>query len=153
MGTNLGSDNALRNAVTPIVEALGYQTVDVAMSVVTGRRHVNLVVYKNSGVSVDDCAAIHKTLLPRLEVLLNDRDIAMQVASPGIDRAIKNDIEYSVFVGRGVRVLCASTGDWTAGIIQSATEAGVVIASDDTTHSIPFADIQKAKLDYSQEVR
>ena len=88
-----------------------------------------------------------------MEVLLNDRDIAMQVASPGIDRAIKNDIEYSVFVGRGVRVLCASTGDWTAGIIQSATEAGVVIASDDTTHSIPFADIQKAKLDYSQEVR
>ena len=143
----------MRDSVAPIIEALGFHTVDVEQSVVNGRRHVHLVVYKNSGVSIDDCAAIHKTLRPRLEVLLNDRDLAVQIASPGVDRAIKNDIEYSIFVGRRVRIMRLGAGVWTQGTIDSTTEAEVVIVSEGTTHRIPFEDIQKAKLDYSQEVR
>lgn len=135
------------------MEALGFDVLEVDQGVVSGRRHVHLVVHRSSGVSIDDCAEIHKTLRPRLEVLLNERDIALQVASPGMDRAIKSDIEYSIFVGRGIRVLRRSDEEWTAGIVESTTEAEVVIASGETIHHIPFEDIQKANLDYSQEVR
>ena len=91
----------LRENVSPVVKAMGFSIVELESSVVSGRTHVHLVIYRPSGVSIDDCAEVHRTVQPRLETLMDDRDIALQVASPGVDRAIKSNIEYSVFVGRG----------------------------------------------------
>jgi ribosome maturation factor RimP len=144
---------SLREQVSDVVSGLGYSVVDVNQSVVKGRTHVHLVIYRREGVNVDDCAEIHKTVAPRLELLLDDRDVALQVASPGIDRTFKSNREFAVFVNRGVKVLLKSSMEWTSGIVASSDETSVTLESDGTSAHIPFSDIQKAKLDYTQEVR
>lgn len=143
----------LTSELEDVVRGLGFEIVELNQSVVKGRTHVHLVVYREEGVNVDHCAEIHKTLAPRLELLLDDRDVALQVASPGIDRVIKNMHEFSVFAGRGVRVLRKSSMEWEAGRIEETDERSVTLRTGERRITVEFADIQKAKLDYTQEVR
>ena len=143
---------ALRNQVEPIVEGTGYRVVELSSGVVKGRPHVNLVVYHPNGVSIDDCAEMHRTLLPRIELLMNNRDVALQISSPGIERTFKDESEFAVFLGRGVQLLLRDDG-WIGGCIVSATGTEVEIRTDGGVRTFAFADIQKAKLDYTQEVR
>jgi ribosome maturation factor RimP len=144
---------SLQDQISGVVTGMGYSIVDVDQSVVKGRIHVHLVVYRKEGVNVDNCAEIHKTIAPRLELLLDDRDVALQVASPGIDRILKSNAEFAVFAGRGVKVLRKSTMEWTAGMVEESDESSVTLTLEGTSEVIPFSDVQKAKLDYTQEVR
>ena len=91
--------------------------------------------------------------MPRAELILDDRDVALQVASPGIDRTFKENSEFAVFVDRGVRVLMQGTDDWIGGVVDSVSERDVTLRDGQQRQSIAFADIQKARLDYSQEVK
>ena len=143
----------LADQVTPIVEGLGFRVVELNTAVVSGRIQVTLVIYSEDGVGIDDCATVHKTVLPRLEVLLDHRDVALQVASPGIDRILKDWKEFAVFAGRGVRVLRRGEEQWMGGIVRRADDHEVEIEGPSGLTVIQYAEIQKAKLDYTQEVR
>ena len=145
--------DALREQLEEIVQGVGFSIVELHSSVVKGRTHVHLVVYRPEGVSIDDCAEVHKTVRPRIELLLDDRDVALQVASPGIDRTIKDNSEYAVFVGRGVRLLKKGAESWLGGVIRAGSDREVEIETAEGIETIPYAEIQKAKLDYTQEVR
>ena len=144
---------ALREQLEDVVQGAGFSIVELHWSVVKGRTHVNLVVYRPEGVGVDDCAEVHRIVRPRIELLLDDRDVALQVASPGIDRIIKENSEFAVFEGRGVKVLPHTSDTWIAGIIREAGDQEVMIETADGPERIEYAEIQKAKLDYTQEVR
>ncbi|MFW5689108.1 MAG: hypothetical protein ACOC1U_05975 [Spirochaetota bacterium] len=144
---------ALREQIEEVVQGVGFSIVELHSSVVKGRTHVNLVVYRPEGVGIDDCAEVHRTVRPRLELLLDDRDVALQVASPGIDRTLKENREFAVFTGRGVKVLPRDADTWIAGIIRDAGEREVEIETAEGPRRIAYAEIQKAKLDYTQEVR
>jgi ribosome maturation factor RimP len=143
----------LAENVTPIVEGLGFRVVELNTAVVSGRTHVTLVIYSAAGVGIDECAIVHRTVLPRLEVLMNDRDVALQVASPGIDRVLKDWHEFEIFTGRGVRILSRGQEEWTSGVVQKAGDQEVELAGPSGVTTVRYAEIQKAKLDYTQEVR
>ncbi len=142
---------ALQEDLGPIVEGAGYRLVELHAGVIKGRTHVNIVVYRPEGIGIDDCAEAHRTLLPRIELLLDDRDVALQVASPGITRTLKDLSEFAVFCGRGVQILLHD-GGWVGGRIASVTERAVEVSTDEGARTIAFDDIQKAKLDHTQEV-
>jgi ribosome maturation factor RimP len=144
---------ALHEQLEEIVQGVGFRIVELSASVVKGRTHVNLVIYRPEGVSIDDVALVHKTVLPRIELLLDDRDVALQVASPGIDRTFKDNVEFAVFAGKGVRVLSRERDDWVGGVIGEVTGRDVEIDTPEGAMKIAFSDVQKAKLDYTQEVR
>ncbi|MFP4113223.1 MAG: hypothetical protein ACOC2Y_03210 [Spirochaetota bacterium] len=144
---------ALREQLDEIVRGAGFRIVELHTSVVKGRTHANLVIYRPEGVGINDIAEVHKTVLPRLELLLDDRDVALQVASPGIDRTIKDNSEFAVFHGRGVKILERKTDEWLGGVVGAADDEAVEIETEEGVRRIPYAEIQKAKLDHTQEVR
>jgi ribosome maturation factor RimP len=148
----MATHESLAEAITPIVEGLGFRVVEFSAQNVKGRNHAMLVIYSPQGVGIDDCATVHKTVLPRLELLMDDRDVALQVASPGIDRVLKDWREFGVFIGRGIRILPNDRDEWIAGIVANVTEDTVEVTTGDEPVEVPFAAIRKAKLDYSQEV-
>lgn len=74
------------------------------------------------------------------------------MASPGIDHKISNTGEYSIFIGKGVRIMPKDTLEWKTGVILSADEKSVYIKSGEQTEEISFDTILKARLDYAQEV-
>ena len=146
-------ESMLQQQATPIVEGLGFRVVELSIGVANGRTQVALVIYRQNGVGIDDCAQVHRTLLPRLELLMSNRDVALQVMSPGIDRVFKDWTEFGVFVGRGVTVLLRDDEAWISGVISRATDSEVELTGADGARVVPYSDIQKARLDYSQEVR
>ena len=51
----------------------------------------------------------------------------MELTSPGIEHNIKNAAEFSIFIGRNVRVWDKTVTDWVGGTIKSSDEKSVII--------------------------
>ena len=145
MATEL--DDQLRCEVEPIVSGMGFSLVELRHSRSKNQNHVILVVYRSDGVGVNECAAISKNLYPRLELIDGLENLQLQVSSPGLDRVLKSDEEYSIFVGRDVKVMLHGENDWFRGKIESAGEGEVTLRSGGEPHSIQMNQIRKAKLD------
>jgi ribosome maturation factor RimP len=126
--------------------------VELTVSRHRGAVHINAAIYRRGTVGVSDCSKVHHAILPRLELAFPDQELYVEVASPGIDRTIKDASEFPIYVGRGVRCYRHDTSDWSAGIIENADENRVVLRSAAGLVELPYGIVAKAKLDYSQEV-
>jgi ribosome maturation factor RimP len=126
--------------------------IEASVSRHRGSVQAKLVVYKKEGVGVADCSRVHRAIEPRLSLAYPDHEIFIEVASPGIDRIIKDASEFAVFIGRGVRCYRTDISDWTAGIVTETSGNRLVLRNASGSVEIPYEAIAKAKLDYSQEV-
>ncbi|TVQ39848.1 MAG: ribosome assembly cofactor RimP [Spirochaetaceae bacterium] len=145
-------EERLYEELEPIVAGYGLVLVDLRAQIVREVLHVQVVIHAAAGVGIDDCAEVHRMAAPRLEALYPDRDLHIEVGSPGIDRTIRLPREYRIFQSKGVRVYSREKQQWIAGIIHGSDEGGVTIVRAGEQQRVPFADIQKARLDDSQEV-
>jgi len=129
-----------------LVAGLGYLLVDLQIIHQKSMRLVKAVIYAKNGVGIDDCAKVHRALLPRAEVLLNSQDIQMEVSSPGLNRVIKNAAEFHAFIGERIKVLEVSRSDWLEGELIYADSVKIGLQTSDGQKDIRYADIKKAKL-------
>ena len=134
----------------PIVSGLGYSLVELRIFRTNGTTQVRAVIAhadpdNPNGIGVNDCAKVHRLLLPRLEVILDNQDIYMEVTSPGTERQIKNAAEFAFFVKKYARVYDTTISDWVAGQIVSADKEQIKLMIDGTEKVIPFTNIAKAK--------
>ncbi len=109
---------------------------------------VKVVIYHYSGVGVDDCETVYKTIMPKIELTEETEEINLEVTSPGITRNIKNAVEFSIFLDREVKVLLEDE-DWIEGTIIGAHPEKLSLRVEDSIREIPIADIRKAKLTFS----
>jgi len=140
-------DEQLRNEVEPIVSGMGFSLVELRHNRSRQQNHITLVVYRPEGVGVNDCAAISKNLHPRLELIEGLENLRFQVSSPGLDRVLKSEREYTIFAGRGVRVMLHGQKEWIRGKIEGVQEGVLSLDEDGKMKKIKIADIRKAKLD------
>jgi len=90
---------------------------------------------------------------------LGERDLQLEVSTPGLQRTLKDVYEFGLFTGKRVRVYDTSKEAWVSGIIAQADQTSVQLSQvfiEDAkemieTMSVAYADIQKAKLDYRWE--
>ncbi len=102
-------------------------------------------------IGVNDCAKVHRVLLPRLEALLGTEDTMMELTSPGIEHNIKNAAEFTVFTGRDVRVWDKTVTDWVGGKILSADDKSVTMEADNGEKlTVSYENIAKAKFIYTK---
>ena len=135
----------------PVASGLGYSLVELRIFRTNGTVQVKIAITHKDpavtiGIGVDDCAKVHRLLLPRLEALLQSQDVYMEVTSPGLERNIKNAAEFAFFIGRYVKVYDVSVSDWVSGKITSADEKSLTLKTEDTERSILYEQISKAKL-------
>lgn len=145
-------DDALFDSLEAVVRGLGLSLVEFTVTRHRGSVHIQAVVYKRGIVGVSDCSKAHHAILPRLELAFPDQELYVEVASPGIDRTIKDASEFPTYVGRGVRCYRHDTSDWTAGVVEDADEHRVILRGAAGLVELPYGIVAKAKLDYSQEV-
>jgi ribosome maturation factor RimP len=94
-----------------------------------------------------------------MELQLAERDLQLEVSTPGLQRNLKDVYEFTLFVGKRVRVYDTTKEAWLSGIIQNSNDSSVTLSEvfidDDKemieTMVVEFASIQKAKLDYRWE--
>lgn len=90
---------------TPIGTRMGLEVVDVELLGEGRHQVVRVLVDRDGGVGVEDCARLSEALSRELD--LYDLPIGaytLEVASPGLDRALRKPAEFIQFSGRTVAV-------------------------------------------------
>lgn len=144
-----GKKDELWDDVEPVISGLGFSIVELKSRIVRNNFQVHLVIYHPEGVGVEDCSLVYKTLFPRIEILIENRDINLEVSSPGIERRLKSVEEFAVFKGKGIRILPVDSEEWITGIIEETDLEKVRIKKGNETVDIEYNAVRKAKLDYS----
>ncbi len=132
-----------------LVEGMGFKLVELKIIPAKSITKISAMICSsdpNENIGVNDCAKVHRVLLPRLEALLGTEETSMELTSPGIEHNIKNAAEFAIFTGRTIRVWDKSVNDWVGGTIKSADDKSVTLekeGSDDIT--VPYENIAKAK--------
>ncbi len=145
-------DKQILEDVEPVLEGMGYFAVEIRTVIQKSGPRVYVVITKRGGVNIEDTAEVLQILRPRIQLLLDTQDVYLEVSSPGIDRVLKDFREFRAFVGRGVRVLREGQKEWIGGVIDSVEKDLLHLRKDEREITIPFAQIKKAKLDYTEEV-
>lgn len=144
-------DSPISAEVAPVITGLGYKPVEIAGQKSGKRYHISIIITGENGIGLKDCEKVHKAVLPRLELLLDDRDLHVEVSSPGISRNLKSGSEFIQFSGSSVRVLPEESAEWITGTITGADESGVTLSTPDGVRLFSYSAIRKAKLVDTQE--
>ena len=89
----------------PVVERTGVRLLDVELITGSNGPILRVTIYKPEGVSLDDCVAVNNLVEP----ILDETDpipgsYNLEVSSPGLERTLKRDKEFTIFKGRDCRV-------------------------------------------------
>lgn len=152
--------NKLFIELTALLKPIGLLVVDVRRGV--QRDGVNVVVIiTNQGdkVGLDECTKAHRLILPRLSILEDNRDISLEVSTPGLQRNFRDLYEFTLFEGSRCRVYDSRIGDWVEGVIEGPSSDEVTLTKAKIgdkkeiieNYKIPHNAIQKAKLAYAWE--
>ena len=141
----------LYEELEPVIRGMGYSVVELSRQATKGRLQIRVVIYHYNGIGLSDCELVHKTVLPRIELLEESEDIYLEVTSPGVTRKIKNGTEFAVFIDRPARILLHEADDWLHGVILGANQDEVQLQTEQGEIAITLSDIKKAKLAFSQE--
>jgi ribosome maturation factor RimP len=147
------TEEAVFESVSELLKGIGFELVEMSISRHRGTSQARAVIYSAEGVGIDECAKVHRLIHPRLQVLLEDADIQLEVSSPGTERWLKSPREYEIFSGRGVRAYLRSESAWLGGVLRGLEEGLVVIEARGRDRvRIRMEDIAKMRLDHSEEV-
>lgn len=119
-----------------IVNNLGYRLVEANSSVKPKGVQVHVVIFREGGVDLNDCAKVTRAITSTLEAFFESREIWLEVSSPGLERQLKTWREFEIFSGLPAKIY-RSGGDW-----ESATLGPNLIGPG----------VLKAKLDLLGEV-
>jgi len=141
-------EQSVREEIEPAISAMGYALVEVSVGRRRGVSHVVVVLHRDGGVGVEQCVEVSRAIKPRLELVEGLADVTLEVSSPGIERTLKDPSEYSIFRGRGVRVLPAGDGEWVGGVIEAFRDGTLVLRTPAGSREFPPGAVRRARLDY-----
>src|ERR1051325_4453248 len=125
---------------------MGYELVDAQAS--NGGRLLPLFIDKPGGVTLDDCAAASRHLTRVLAVEGIDYE-RLEVSSPGLDRPLKKEADFARFDGQEAKLkLREPIGNArrVTGVLRGVVAGVVKLENAEGMHSIPLANIDKARL-------
>jgi len=95
----------ITNVVEEYLDGEGYEFVDLKIGGNVSRPVIEVYADIEGGITSEDCATLARGLRYRLEVegLFNDL-MTLIVSSPGLNRVIKKEKDFSRFSGRRVKI-------------------------------------------------
>ena len=91
--------------ITPIVEANGFELVDVEYVKEGGTWYLRAYIDKPGGIMVDDCEVVSRELSDILdEKDFIDEAYILEVSSPGLGRPLKKEKDFARSLGEEVEV-------------------------------------------------
>src|SRR5690349_18650827 len=142
---------AIERKIEPAVTGLGFELVDVQAS--NGGRLLRVFIDKpagsDSGITLDDCAAVSRQLTRVLPVEGVDFE-RLEVSSPGLDRPLRKQRDFERFAGQKAEVRMR-TPDATGrrkfvGVLRGAEAGRVNVECDGQVIALALDDVERAKL-------
>ncbi|MGH2676290.1 MAG: ribosome maturation factor RimP [Actinomycetota bacterium] len=149
----------LEALVSPVVEAAGLELVDLDLAHEGNRRVLRVIVDREEGVDLDAIAEVSERVSRRLDVEgFDPGPYALEVSSPGVERALRRPADYGRQVGRKVKVRTTEPVDGArvhTGTLVAAGAEAVTIATDAGERTIAFGEIASARtvVDWEQELK
>lgn len=150
----LVAERAVR-VLEPLVEAEGYDLVDLEYRREGGRGVLRLFIDKPGGsVTLDDCQTVSEFLSPVLDVenIIEGRYF-LEVSSPGINRRIKKKADFERFIGSKVKMqlrIPVNGQRKVTGIIEGVEGEEIVIRGGspeaESLKKVPLVSIDRANL-------
>jgi ribosome maturation factor RimP len=135
----------------PVLGELGLELVEVQYRREQNGWVLRLVIDKQEGVSLDDCAAVSREIGQLLDIEdFIDQAYRLEVSSPGLDRPLKSMADFQRFTGRKAKIKTIAPVDGERvfiGKIQQTTGEMIILAVGRRELVIPFAQISKARLE------
>ena len=98
-------ESLVEDIVTPIVEEVNFELVDVEFKKEGPHRFLRVYIDKQGGISLDDCQLVSQKLSERLDELDPiEENYFLEVSSPGLDRPLKNEKDFIKYKGELVEV-------------------------------------------------
>lgn len=143
---------AVQEILTPVVEGMGYELLQVRVLADMGRTVLRLTADKPGGITLDDCARLSREISPHLDVA----DVVpyaynLEVSSPGLRRPLTKPSDFERYKGQEVYVTLVKVLDGRRrfkGKSGGLDEKGrVTIEADGHTFHLPWDDVTEARLD------
>lgn len=117
------------------VSQMGYELVDVEFQKEQGNWVLTLYIDKDGGVTLEDCERVSREVEP----LIDEKDPIAQsyylsVSSPGLDRPLKNERDYTRSMGKDIVVRLYAKQDGAKefiGTLKAYTAEGVCLTCKD----------------------
>jgi ribosome maturation factor RimP len=146
LANNEDLKDLIQDSTEPIVKGMGFDIVELRVNKGKKLIDIELIITKQDGIGIDDCAEISRNIYPRLELIPQCEGFVLKVSSPGVDRLLKSIAEYEIFKGRGVKLLFPEASEWEQGIIGETRKDGFMFLQGSESKFIEFAAIKKARL-------
>jgi ribosome maturation factor RimP len=147
-------ENTLFIETAPLVKKIDLLLVDISESEQQNSIQIRVVIKaKDRITTIEDCTKVHKLLEPRLELLVDNKDLLIEVSTPGLQRNLKDYYEFELFSGENVKIYDDRVSDWVSGKISNVKIDEEIlildqtIANDKKIIEIPYTFIKKAKLE------
>lgn len=145
------TDQYLRKALEPLIEAEGFRCVEVQLHRSRRARSLRVIVYRESGMDAYSLERLTRGIQFHLPLLADPEggalnDLSLEASSPGIERALRQPHEYAIFAGKAVRLLRDNSSTWEHAVIEHAAGGNVTLRFPATTTTIPIANIRRAQL-------
>ena len=133
-------EGRIADVIRPVVAAVGMDLESVRVTAAGRRRLLRVVVDSDRGVSLDDAAAVSRTLSAALDsvAVMGDFPYTLEVSSPGVDRPLTDPRHWRRAAGRLVRVAVTDSGVITGRVVSADTE-GVTLDVDGTRRRFRYS--------------
>jgi ribosome maturation factor RimP len=141
----------IEDAIKPSLVDMGFELVQVKLMDGKSSQTLQIMAERPDGsMGLEDCAAISR----QISAILDVEDVIatayrLEVSSPGIDRPLVRLTDYTKYIGHQAKietVLPVSARKRFAGVLKAVEGDTIVITVDNKEFTLPFMDIQSAKL-------
>ncbi len=128
-----GIKDTVREAISPVVEELGYSIWDITYGKVGADYHLEITIDKQDGIDIEDCEKVHRAIDPILdEVDPIEGFYYLDVSSPGVERELRTDEHITACIGQKAEAKLFAAKDGKKSIIGkiSALDGEYVVIDD-----------------------
>ena len=141
------SRDRLRESLTPVVTAAGYDLEDVAVSAAGRRSIVRVIVDRDGGADLDAIAEVSRAVSDHLDTsgVMGDAAYTLEVSSPGVDRPLTEPRHWRRAAGRLVRATLRAGGHVTGRVV-AADDDAVTLDVDGAPASYRYDEVGPGKV-------
>ena len=137
--------------VLPVLKELGIELVEVQYRREQTGWILRLVIDKQDGISLGDCAAVSREISQLLDIEdFIDQTYNLEVSSPGLNRPLKSMAEFERFVGRKAKIKTKEpiSGEHVfIGTINKTEGESIVLEVGTREVTILFSQVASARLE------
>lgn len=137
--------------ITPILDSMGFELVDVEYVKEGGEWYLRTYIDKEGGITINDCEAVSRLFNEKLDQEdFIEESYIMEVSSPGLGRPLKKEKDYKRSMGKELEIRTYKAIDREKefyGILQAYDDSSVTIETEEgTTRTFDKKDIALIRL-------